>query len=144
MNRTLSLRSGLLLLPLIAAVQLVGCGGESAPQGTVVRGKILKGGQPITIDDPTAESPMVQVLLIPTFSEAGEEPADLAADGSFEIVGPGNGIVPGKYKIAVEARASFSAPDKLNGKFSAQNTPIVRDIQGTQMDLGTIDLDRVP
>ena len=48
----------------------------------------------------------------------------------------GNGIPPGKYRIAVRQWDPYPDRDRLEGKFSEKETPIVRDVDGkTPIDI---------
>jgi len=107
-----------------------GCGGG----GGAVKGKVLRGGQPIKVGD----KGMVQVRFI---AEDNGYTAPVAADGSFTLTGnEGKGIPAGKYKIAVLAYDPYPTKDLLGGKFSAMATPINRDVKPG--DEVVIDLDK--
>jgi hypothetical protein len=73
------------------------------------------------------------------------ESAHVAVDGSFRLEGPGRGIKPGRYKLAVYQRDRGPGSDLLAGAFSEKNSPIEVDIpedrRGRKHDLGVIELD---
>jgi len=124
----------LAFLALFLCSLVVGCGGG----GVTPKGKLTKGGQPIKVSD----KGMVQVRLIPSEGSADTTySANVGADGTFTVVGPGNKPIPaGKYKIAVLAMDPYPTNDLLKGKFSEKTTSIVRDVNGsTPLD---IDVDK--
>ena len=62
------------------------------------------------------------------------------SDGTFRAVGPdGNGIPPGKYRIAVEH--SRKRKDLFHGSFDGEHSPFVFDIDASTQDI-VIDLDK--
>lgn len=108
---------------------MVGCG-SSGPPVVAVSGKITRNGEIMAV------KPMVGRLTLSFYPVAAEgaavvEEADLQADGTFTVPGKnGNGIPPGKYKIAVVWQDDFpTGPDKLNGKYNQKNTPLIREVQ---------------
>lgn len=124
---------------LFLACLLLGCG-SSGPPVVAVSGKITRNGETMAV------KPMVGRLTISFYPVAAEgaavvEEADLQADGTFTVPGKnGNGIPPGKYKIAVVWQDDFpTGPDKLNGKYNEKNTPLIREIQAgstLEIDVG--------
>src|SRR5437899_7062850 len=85
----------------MAAVLLSGCG---APGKLRARGRILKDGAPLV---PAAEE-AVRVMFVP-MPDAGQRVTDFymanfnRADGTFRAAGKdGQGVPPGKYRIAIE------------------------------------------
>jgi len=91
-----------------------------------VKGKVLKGGQPLKVSD----KGMVQVRFV---SENSAPSAQVGPDGSFTMTGTdGKGIPAGKYKIAVFAFDPYPTKDLLGGKFSEQKTTIEREVKPGQ------------
>ena len=138
------------LVCLIVLSVVVGCGGYKPASGVTVKGKVTKGGVPLTVPNMAAKVGSVKIDLFPVHSDPQDErdaPGTLGGtDGSFEIAGGGKGIKPGKYKLSVVADPG-DGQDQLGGKFAGQNSPIEVDISdknlGGAQDLGTIDLDAV-
>jgi hypothetical protein len=62
------------------------------------------------------------------------------------MLGPGAGISPGKYKLAVLQHDQGPGSDLLKGAFSRDKTPIRIEIPPAKLggthDLGVIDLDK--
>jgi len=115
---------------LLACILVLGCGGG----GGAVKGKVLKGGQPLKVSD----KGMVQVRFI---NESDGFTAPVGPDGSFTLTGnEGKGIPAGKYKIAVLAYDPYPTKDLLAGKFSAMATPVNKDVKPG--DDVVIDLDK--
>lgn len=148
-------RAGVLGL-LLVALLLAGCGGGSytVKKGVVVRGKIVKGGVPLSVPNSAVGVGWVEVELVPEaeaeLSESqvaaiGSEPVWAKPDGSFEFTGRGAGVAPGAYRIAVYQRSQGPMTDDLQDAFSKAKTPIrfnIPEIIGDVHDLGTIDLDK--
>jgi hypothetical protein len=133
--RTVSLALTVLAAGLLAA----GCGGSGKLQ---TRGKVLKGGQPLTLP----EGEYVRLTFIPVVEAGGKRAEDFyvaeynRADGSFKVAGKDlKGMPPGKYKVAVEHLKGRN--DILKGAFSEDRTPFVYDVK-TSADEVTIDLDQ--
>jgi hypothetical protein len=104
------------------------------------KGRIVKGGAPFTV----AEPEFVRVTFFPVTS-AGVAPLNTyiaafnGADGTFRAVGPdGNGIPPGKYRIAVEHERKRK--DLFKGTFDGVRSPFVFDIDAKTKEI-VIDLD---
>jgi hypothetical protein len=136
----------------VAAIALVvaGCGGGYTPKkGVVVKGTVLKAGQPLQVPRRDIGLGGVEVQLVPTGPAAdsrGVEVALAAENGSFELRGAGSGIPPGKYKLAVLQHDKGPGSDILKGAFSPAKTPITVEVPedklGGTHDLGVIDLDK--
>lgn len=119
---------------------LAGCG-EQSPPGTIVTGKIYKGGAPLKVKGTEFGEKLVELISVDDSNNRGG--CMIADDGSFMMEGQGAGVKPGKYKIAVTVSAELGGADELKGKFSEKNTPIVREINNSgNQDLGIIDLDK--
>lgn len=142
-------RFGVVLMALVSLAAFLGCGGGYKPDtGVKVKGTITKGGQPLTVPNMAAGVGTVKVDLYPVSSEPGDsrslEGTLAKEDGTFEIVGAGQGIKPGKYKLSVVADPG-DGKDQLEGKYSAENSPIQVEVlekyQGGIQDLGTLQVD---
>jgi len=110
-----------------------------------VKGRVTNAGQPLKISNPMVG--WVEVAFIEIKGEGREAKAGeiftTHADesGAFAMAGRlGNGLPPGKYRIAVRQWDPFPQTDKLGGKFGAKNTPIVREVTGKEEIL--IDVSR--
>src|SRR5262245_58814185 len=97
---------------LAVVLALAGCSGGMV----TVRGKVLKGGAPLTLS-PTG---VVQVTLIPidVKTSSSNRVGRAQPDGSFEI----EQVPSGKYRIAVEQLDPNPMTDKLEGVFSPGNS----------------------
>lgn len=136
------------LLWVLGCLLLSGCG-PSIPKGVVVKGKVVKAGQPMQVQRRDIGLGMVELHLVPKQGDAeGIERALATEDGSFTFAGPGKGVKPGEYRLAIFHREMGPPGDLLNGAFSDQASPIIvhlaADKVGTTLDLGTIDLDKPP
>jgi hypothetical protein len=126
---------------------LAGCSEFSTADSgkVVVRGKLLEGGKPFTVDlnkvllpKGTAIPPgvmasdVVRVVFISSESREKFEATTDPDTGRFEVTGvDGRGLVPGRYRIAVTARVGFgpNAPDTFGGRFSPERSSIIRDVR---------------
>jgi hypothetical protein len=139
------------LAVLVAVIAFAGCGGGYTPaDGVVVTGKIVQGGAPVPVP-PTPEGDGVEVQIFAaspndlTLATAG---ATCDANGNFEIRHEGNGVPPGKYKMAIFVRQGVSEgdtqKDNLQGKLDGTNTKIEIEVPkeklGDKHDVGTIDI----
>lgn len=129
-NRTLRCLTLLLAtLPLF-----VGCGGGDAEETVTARGRLTNAGQPLTVQGMDVGIGMIQVEFYRIGPDGKQletpETATVDADGYFNVTGRGGGLPPGKYKIAVRQWDPYPQVDKLQGRFDAQNSPIVREITG--------------
>ena len=151
----------LLIVPLVASP---GCGGRG--NAVWVTGKLLKGGTQYI--PPKDQLVHVTFVALEIEDDAGKtiqsgEPyaAEIdQANGTFSVSGPqGQGIPPGKYRVAVTQkmkREAFDAAnprptksarkrvdreaDMLEDRFGIGTSPIIREMNQSQ-DL-SIDLDR--
>jgi hypothetical protein len=132
---------------LVAALFLLGCGDGYKPKdGVTVTGKVVKGGKPLDVPHRDVGLGSVEVLLVPAGNATGatQESSLAKEDGSVRMEGPGRGITPGKYKLAVLQHDKGPGSDMLKGAFSPDKTPITVEIPearlGKTHDLGVIDL----
>lgn len=71
----------------------------------------------------------LEIVLIPDVPPGTPfttKPGEADATGNFEILE----VKPGKYKVTAALRDPLPGDDKFNGEFSAQNTKIIREIDG--------------
>ena len=135
----------------------VGCSGEETSdveEGVIVKGRILSGGNPITVKNAPPGTGSGEVSLVPEGKKSSEaDPAFPSAmvdeQGYFEIKHDGKGVPPGKYRLAIippDATGTPGATSKspIGRMFSVKNSPIKIDIPadklGEEHDLGTIEL----
>lgn len=132
-------RSVLVLALTAACTAILGCGSGNPSEGEVVivRGKVTNAGQPLKVAHADVGAGWVQVVFVKDAGQGAAAGADQTystkADeaGAFELKGRfGNGIPPGKYRIAVRQWDPYPNKDGLQGKFSEQQTPIVREVDG--------------
>jgi len=125
---------------------VIGCSGsktEPDPGNLIVKGKLVEGSKPFTLDPSKVPMPkgatapppgMGNPLQILFFAGEGTQQysADVNAEmGTFEVKGDGKGIPPGRYKIAITAKHGFGpdTPDYFRGRYSQENTKIIREIK---------------
>lgn len=115
-------RLGLLL---VAVAVLPGC--SSAP--VKATGKVVKGGQPA----PLSDKGMYQITLISDSDASKTFPVEAKQDGTFTVTGPtGNGVPPGKYKVAIQAMDPYDKRvDKFGNRFTADKTTLTVEIPGS-------------
>jgi hypothetical protein len=137
---------GWLLLCLVVA----GCGRPYATDvGVKVKGRIVKGSQPLQVPKSATDSGFVDVNLSAADAADSGKLADTTVhaeqDGSFFMDYEGRGLPPGTYKVAVFVREVGGIGDELKGKFSRDATAIRIELDkakvGGTFDAGTIDLD---
>lgn len=133
---------------LIGLAFLLGCGGYKTPSGVVVKGKVTKGGAPITVPNMDNSTGTVKIELFPVHANDQDQRESVGttgnADGSFEITGAGKGVTPGKYKLAIFADPGDGA-NQLGDKFTGSDSPIEVEVAeknlGGAQDLGTLEVD---
>lgn len=115
---------------LLMALGLAGCGG---PKNVTVTGHILRSGKPL----PLSKTGVVQITLMPDVGPDQEYTTYVGRcepDGSFKI----EDVPPGRYRIGIEHLDPSPQDDQLRGAFRAENSKIVREIDGKaplQIDL---------
>lgn len=139
-------RSGVLLLLCWVACGCSDDPGYKVPKGVIVAGKVLKGGQPLAVPRADVGFGMIEVALVPENASIGpRETATASSDGSFEVLGMGKGVPPGRYKLAIFQRDKGVDSDALEGAFSDEKTPISVDVTkdklGGKLDMKVIELD---
>ncbi|MFM9069059.1 MAG: hypothetical protein ACKOUR_17260 [Planctomycetota bacterium] len=139
-TRRVSCRLVVLILGFLVTT---GCG-ESVPKGVILKGKVLKGGQPLAVTRPEVGVGWVQIDLIPDGKSDYTETTRAKPDGSFEFPGEGKGIPPGKYKVAVKHYENGPPNDMLQGAFAWDKTKFTVDVPqdkvGSGFDVGTLDV----
>ncbi len=135
---------------------LTSCGGPS--KGLAARGKIMRAGKSITLED----KQVLTVTFVPEVAstelpESSKDRPQLYAavvdgkSGNFTVQSSeGEGIAPGKYRVVVELRQIIVDPvkhdrgykDLLNGQFSSSNTPLLVQIDSSNYRKIMIDLDQ--
>ena len=114
---------------------VAGCSpGERAVQ---VQGRVTNAGQPLQVAGREIGLGMVQLQFFRTDehgrAEGDSEGAVADSEGRFQVHGRnGKGIPPGKYRIAIRQWDPYPQVDKLDGRFSADKSTIVREINGNQ------------
>ncbi len=119
------------LLSAVCALSMTGCGEKLV----TVKGTVLNSQQPLALG-PTGSILVTLIPDVPPGTPYTTYPGYADATGKFEI---GEKLKPGKYKVAVEVNDPLPGDDKLKGKFSTNNTTIVREIVNEKTPL-TIDL----
>ena len=128
----------------LVGLWLAGCGGGYKPkQGVVVTGTVLKGGKPMEVPRQDVGFGHLEVRLVPAVG--GPVSTYAEKDGTFKIVGAGDGIPPGSYRLAVSLQDNGWNSDGLKGAFSDKDSPIKVEVPkeklGGTFDLGALDLD---
>ena len=117
---------------------IAGCGSDGKLH---VTGKILKGGAPLTVPD----DEYVRVTFFPVTADGSGPKNTYAAsyngkDGTFRAIGgDGQGIPPGKYRVAVEREKNRR--DLFKGTYDGDRSPFEFDIDRKTRSL-LIDLDK--
>ena len=127
-------------ITIFAMALILGCSQASnGIKETVVpvKGRVTNAGQPLAISNTVlgwVEVAFMEIKGEGKQAQAGQAFAAHAdASGAFTIPGLlGNGLPPGKYRIAVQQWDPFPKTDKLGGKFSKQSTKIVREVTGKE------------
>lgn len=141
---------------LVAAFFAAGCGDPNAPKpGVTVVGVVVKDGVPFVLPGREVGLGDVEIQLVPLAlvgaangSETGLQIETAIADGEgrFQVKGPGRGVPPGTYRVAVRARDKGFDSDALEGAFSPEKTPVEivlpESLVGGSYDAGTIDVTR--
>jgi hypothetical protein len=136
------------LVTLCILCLFLGCAdGPQIEKGVTVRGKVLKAGAPIPGVRPEVGVGVVQITLLPVNPTSPSGFSLVKADGSFEILGDGKGIPPGKYKVVIVQRDQLpdqpsAVPDSFSETNSTMQVEIPADKVGGTYDLGTIDIDK--
>lgn len=135
----------------LACLLAAGCGGSgyNAPKGVIVTGKILKGGKPLEVPrrDVGLGNVEVRLIAIDQQSQAnrGAEMASANESGVFKFVGPGQGVAPGKYRLAIFQQTQGMGSDALQGAFNETKSPVEIEVPqnklGGTLDVGVIELD---
>ena len=115
-------RAARLVWVLMLALGVTGCGG---PKNVTVTGHILRGGKPL----PLSKTGVVQITLMPDVGPDQEYTTYVGRcepDGSFKI----EDVPPGRYRIGIEHLDPSPQDDQLRGAFRAENSKIVREIDG--------------
>src|SRR5262249_35416619 len=127
------------LLPVVVALATSGCG-----DGLLrTPGRLLKGGQPLI----PKNGEFIEITFVPIPSD-GKPPGDFyyadvdQAAATFRPAGKnGQGMPPGKYRVAVELMKKKK--DQLGGRFDAERSPFVFDVDAKTREI-VIDLDNPP
>lgn len=115
------------------AILIAGCG-EPAEKAVSVKGTVLNAGQPLEVAGRDVGIGVVQIAFHRVLDDGtisqDPEMASIDAQGRFEIKGrSGRGLEPGKYKVAIYQYDPYPQNEKLQGKFSPENTPLEYTIQ---------------
>ena len=131
-------RTVLFAFCVFSCLLLSGCGGQGgAPQvGVVVSGKLLKGGQPVTLENYSDGYNYYEISLTPVDEggQGGNGNADGAGD--FKI----HNVKPGSYRVGVIQIVDADASnDALEGKYAVTDFTVQVE-EGKEL---TIDLDEL-
>jgi len=129
-----------LFLSALLCLATTGCGG-GGERTVSARGKVTDAGRPLLVKDRDLGLGTVVVQ----FYRIGDDPkgagrqstdpeeAEVDADGNFKVPGrSGDGIPPGRYRIAVRQWDPYPQVDRLKGRFDEKNSPIIREITGEE------------
>jgi hypothetical protein len=123
----------------ICVLLLTTCGCGSGTYQT--RGRVLKGGAPLTVEEPD----FVRVVLVP-LPEDGSKVMDWyvaefkGSDGTFIVKGKdGKGMPPGKYRVALEHMKGRR--DAFKGAFDAERSPFIVSVRSAGDEI-TVDVDK--
>jgi len=108
---------------MLGILAIAGCsGGQVKPKG-----QLLKDGQPFTL----GKMGVFTMSLVPEGDTTGVLHAVSvdSATGAFEVNGQeGKGVLPGKYKVVLEAFDPYPGKDLLKHKYSWAKTNLVVDV----------------
>ena len=121
----------------VVVVSAFGCGSGNYQ----TRGRILKGGTPLTVEEPD----FVRVVLVP-LPEDGTKVLDWyvaeynGSNGTFIVKGKdGKGMPPGKYRVSLELMKARK--DAFKGAFDAERSPFIVTVQNASDEI-TVDVDK--
>ena len=125
-----------LFLWALLCLAATGCGG-SGERTVSARGKVTDAGRPLEVKgrDLGLGTVVVQFYRIGQDGRQSTDPeeAQVDADGNFKVPGRrGDGIPPGRYRIAVRQWDPYPQVDRLKGRFDERNSPIIREIAGEE------------
>ncbi len=129
----------LAILACIAACT-VGCRGE---KGAKITGVVVENGQPVQI----SAKERVMLSMVPVHKDEKSIKANPGADfkredATFIFVGPGLGLLPpGDYKVCLTVW-SRDTPDRYNGQFSPENTPLTYAVTHESKQEIVIDVEK--
>ena len=126
----------------LAVLCLFACLGCGQRNGKVnITGKIIKGGAPFAVPD----EEYVRVTFFPVTDDGGPPKNTYAAsyngkDGTFRAIGgDGQGIPPGKYRVAIEHEKKGG--DAFRGVYDGDRSPFQFDVGRSSQPL-VINLDQ--
>jgi hypothetical protein len=122
---------------------LPGCSSAPQEKATAVRGRLTSAGAPLQVAGKEAGVGRIEInfhaLSADGTASESFESASPDDQGNYSLRGrDGRGIKPGKYRIAIRQWDPYPDNDKLGGKFSLENSKIVREVGETDT---TIDID---
>lgn len=129
-----------LFLSALLCLATSGCGGGGEPTVSA-RGTVTDAGRPLQVKgrDLGLGTVVVQFYRIGDDPKGARrqstdpEEAVVDAEGNFRVPGRrGDGIPPGKYRIAVRQWDPYPQVDRLKGRFDEKNSPIIREITGEE------------
>src|SRR5688572_27226256 len=124
-----SFRDHLLIYAAILIAAISGCSGNpTPPSGVIVTGKVVKAVQPLTAERLPPGEFVAELIFVPMDATGERDQERINPDGTFRETGRGNGIKPGKYRVAVTHFVTGRGSDGLKGAFSEQKSPITVDI----------------
>lgn len=137
-------RRAVVLIVMLAVVGLVpviaGCAGRAAPDGVPVRGRVVRDGQPLPLDERLAAAAAAYVRVGFQRLEAdgglGNGTAVLAApDGTFAVPA----LPPGRYRVSVE-HCDGHTNDLLGGRFDSDRSALEIEVGDTPITDHVIDV----
>lgn len=118
-------------LAMLCCAMLIGCSGTdpTAPEGLEVPGRLVKDGQPASLENFEEGYNYYEVTLQPAAGNT-KFSDNVKQDGSFTI----RGIKPGKYKVGVAkiVTGQEGPNDEWLGKYAPQNSTVEVDVQEGQ------------
>jgi hypothetical protein len=124
-------------------VLFLGCSSEPQEKVVAVRGRLTNAGAPLQVAGREAGVGRIEINFHQLQADGAPsqtfESASPDEQGNYSLRGAnGKGIKPGKYRIAIRQWDPYPDNDKLGGKFSLENSKVVRDVGETET---TIDID---
>lgn len=134
----------LLVIALVIAFGVAGCGKSDGPKGVTVRGRLVQSGQPLKV------LPREEIMV--GFSPEGAAPDQVAhgassdlvkpEDGSFVLTGRNKaGLPPGKYTVSLSSQVGYTGDNRFE-KLLAGKPTLVVEVGPEEGQTFVIDVDK--
>jgi hypothetical protein len=125
---------------LLGLASTFGCGEGRAGGGASVRGRVVRDGEPLPLDERLAGAGAAYVQVgfqrIEGADRFGDATTLIAApDGTFVVPG----LLPGRYRVTVEY-FNGEPNDLLSGRFGTANSPLTFEMGDSAVENHVIDV----